>query len=873
MKLNKLTSFKKALVFVALVVVVPGLLLISAEKKAHNTPVVKKGATVITFQGHVRSLKDVNQTPLNQRIGPRKMRAVVNLKRDFPGKKSTTPTDTMVQVPIGEKETPKIVDPIDTIEGLNLSQHGSGWPPDTTGDVGVDYYIQAVNTSFAIFEKSTGTRVFWSTFDDFFEGPAVQGTPCDEQNQGDVMVLFDPYENRWIILDFAFYYPNPQGQGSWFSIAVSQTSDPTGNWYLYALQADTTLLNDYPKIGVWHDAIYITANMFTFPPHVFQGARVWALNKADLYSGTMNAQTLFDNSWEAWAILPANAKGPTPPASSLPHYMVAMDADDFGGPGQDRLVVWEYDLDWTTPGNTTWTGPFGIPTAPFDLNFYATVPQPGTSNRLDAIEGRLMFPAIYREFEDYASVYLCHTVESSNTRKTRWYEMRITDGTPSIYQQGTYAPDAEHRWMASTAGDEDGNIALGYSVSSTSTFPSIWYTGRASINPTLNVLQLGEAHMVDGRGSQTSYDRWGDYTTMTIDPVDDQTFWYTNEYFTSTGTLWRTKIGYFRLKPDLWSQDSPEDTGEEPNTTTTDFWLSEDMWVRNQADGFVNQVHQNPEYGQTNYVYVRIRCRDGEGSGRVKTYWSYAGTGMWWPDSWEPIGTQYTGTIQTGNEEILEFPWDPPDPSAYGPLPFCLWSRIETAPDSPYGMAFPEVPSFWDNVVNNNNIIWKNFTIVDNIPDGESGEQSIFVANPTKETVEIRLVFRSPAQAESAAKTALAQTTADKNVLQWGTVKVDLGNTLYNKWQSSNRIGTGVTVAADRARTIKVTGKDAHIEAITLRPGEKHLIKVIFSPFAKSVYDRNDYAFDVIQFHFNGKKFVQTGGVRFVVKPPVKAKK
>jgi len=334
----------------------------------------------------------------------------------------------------------------------------------------------------------------------------------------------------------------------------------------------------------------------------------------------------------------------------------------------------------------------------------------------------------------------------------------------------------------------------------------------------------------------------------------------------TSGLDWQTSIGAFKLKPDLWSKDSPGDTGEEPNTTTVDFWLSEDMWVRNQQDGFTNEEHQNPEYGQTNYLYVKVRCREGEGSGLVKTYWSYAGTGMWWPDSWQSIGSQYTNTIEAGNHEILEFAWDPPDPSAYGPLPFCLWSRIETAPQSPFGMASLEIPSFWDNVVNNNNIIWKNFTIVDNIPNGQSAAMGIFVGNPTQEATKVKLVFRSPDLANTSAKTS----TTGKNVLQWGTVKVDLGNTLYSKWQNSKGLTKGVAADSTMARTIKVSDANAKIEGITFDPGEKHLIKVIFKPFKKSTADMNQYYFDVIQYNFDGKEFKQTGGVRFVVKPPRK---
>ncbi|MCP5048072.1 MAG: hypothetical protein GY940_12940, partial [bacterium] len=870
-------GFKKFFFFVVMVLAAVGLILSAgmglsgqgekdkADKKTHKNPwrVMKKGAVVKTIKGTLRSAKSVRQIPLSRRATPRKKRPVLNLKRGRPIIKKETRQDPVVQRTLrGEKQGTlekerqikgsevkgrQLAAPTTIIDfpGLDLANWGAGWPPDTTGDVGTTYFIQAVNTSFAFYRKSDGFRQFVTTFDDFFEGPEVAGTPCDEWNQGDPIVLYDQYADRWIIMDFAFY-PS-QSQGSWFSIAASQTGDPNGNWWLYAMPADNVLMNDYPKMGVWHDGIYMTANMFIFPNFggQFQGVRIWALKTPELYNGTLTFQTLFDNSYFAWSLLPAHAKGPTPPSAGTPNYMIAMDASEYGPPSTDKLVVWEYDVDWATPANTTWSGPVQLPSAAFGLTA-SDVPQRGTSNTLDTLFGRLMFPAIYREFDGHAAMYVNHLAEFGGRRTKRWYEVRIDAGVPSIYQQSTYAPDSHHRWMGSVAADEDGNIGLGYSVSSTSIFPSIRFGARASIDPTLNVLNLGEGTIVNGTGAQLSTERWGDYSTITIDPVDDQTFWYTTEYYISTGTNWQTRIGSFKLKPDLWSRDSPDDTGEEPNTTGTSFWLSDDMWVRNQADGFVTQDHQNPEYGQTNYVYVRVRCREGEGSGRVKTYWAYAGTGLSWPGSWQLIGTEYTGTITLGGEEILEFAWDPPNPASYGSAPFCLWSRIETAPQAPWGMTFPEVTSFLQNVANNNNIIWKNMTIVDDIPDGGgSSKKEIAVANNTKQTMVVRLEFRSPNAASLT--TTSSKTTETKSVLQWGTVKVGMEDGLYDKWRTKSA-GTGVTVDTTRAKTIKITGSEAKIEDFKLAPGEERIIKVIFTPFTESANDKNRYHFDVVQY-------------------------
>ncbi|MCP4216249.1 MAG: VCBS repeat-containing protein, partial [bacterium] len=379
-------------------------------------------------------------------------------------------------------------------------------------------------------------------FDDFFGGTGITGTPCDSSNEGDPIVLYDRYAQRWFLLDFA--WASSETDGSYFSIAVSKTSDPTGDWWQYAFRADATLMDDYPKCGIWHDGIYITANMFSFAGG-FQHVKIWALQKPDIYSGTLNAQYVTDSSFEAWSILPSNAVGDTAPPAGAPNYMYGYDADEWGGNPSDILTVWKYDVDWSTPGNTAWTGPVKINTAAFSLHS-SNIRQQGTANKLDTLYSRLMYPATYRNFSTHESVYLCHLVDVGGIGCMRWYEVRISGGTSSIYQQGTYNPDSHHRWMGSIAGDKDGNIAMGYSVSSSSMYPAIRYAGRLSTDP-LNVLSQGEATLIDGTGSQSVFDRWGDYSQISIDPSDDETFWYTTEYLSVTGTNWQTRIGSFKM--------------------------------------------------------------------------------------------------------------------------------------------------------------------------------------------------------------------------------------------------------------------------------------------------------------------------------------
>jgi hypothetical protein len=570
---------KKTFVFFVAMLIILGLVLIPADNPPAK-PKVKKGAALVTVQGAVRSWKDADKTPLDQRPGPRKMKPRLKLKKPKKIVKQGTAADPVVQDNAGLiPGTPLMPETLMNFAGMNFSQHGAGWPPDTCGDVGINHYVQAVNVSIGIFDKSTGAMHSATTFDDFFEGPSVAGTPCDENNNGDPIVLYDQYEQRWIIFDFAWIGTS---NGSWYSIAASKTSDPTGDWWVYAFHADNTLLNDYPKGGVWPDGIYITANMFQFSGG-FQHAKVWAFKKPDIYNGTLISQSITDNSWEAWSILPSHAKGDTPPPLGEPNYMYALDADEYGGPGQDAIFWWKFRVDWGNPNNTTWEGSYIMPTAPFGLTA-AGIPQPGTSVTLDSLYGRLMNPANYTDFGTHASVYLCHVAEYSGRRTKRWYEIRINNETSSIYQQGTYAPDSDHRWMGSIAGDKHGNIAMGYSVGSSTLYPSIRYAGRLVADP-LGELSQGEASMVEGTGSQTVYSRWGDYSCMTVDPTDGETFWYTNEYLITTGLNWQTRIGSFKFAagpepPAAPTKLSGRQTGPQEVTLT---WLdnsdNEDLFV------------------------------------------------------------------------------------------------------------------------------------------------------------------------------------------------------------------------------------------------------------------------------------------------------
>ncbi len=432
--------------------------------------------------------------------------------------------------------------PIANFPALNFASNGGGWPPDTNGDVGPNHYIQTVNTSIGIYNKATGALMSSNTLNTFFQGPA--GTPCDTSNDGDPVVLYDASVDRWIVTDFAWINSTT---GPFFEcIAVSQSGDPvSGGWYYYAMQADTGAfggyLNDYPKLGVWPDGYYMATNMFQGSGSGF-GVRLWAINKTPLLTGGALQEVHFDlcTDGSCGSFLPSNQRGTAPPAGA-PNYFMQV-----SGPGSNTADLYRFHADFATPANSTLTGPIQIPVAPSEMVAFG-VPQSGTANTLDSLSFRLMAQLQYRNYGAYQALYATHTIDDGGIASARWYEFRDPSGTPTLHQQGTHKlADGSHRWMGSVAADKDGNVALGYSVSSGSTFPSIRYAGRRA-GEALGTLPQTETVLFAGTGSQTTYSRWGDYSALSVDPTDGCTFWYTQEYLAATGTNWQTRVGSFKF--------------------------------------------------------------------------------------------------------------------------------------------------------------------------------------------------------------------------------------------------------------------------------------------------------------------------------------
>ncbi len=459
--------------------------------------------------------------------------------------------------------------PIHNFAGLG--NHNNVQPPDTEGDIGYDpasgvkYYMQWVNLSLAIWDVTDPENVT------LLLGPANGNTlfsgfggPCENTNSGDPIVLFDHLAHRWLASQFAL--PGGTAGPYYQCVAVSKEADPTGEWHRYEYQWPVDKFNDYPKFAVWPDAYYLTVNQFTqIGPGTLQwgGAGVAALERSEMLAGRP-ARLVFFDLYEIDAnfggMLPADLDGPLPPDGS-PGYFLEWDDSIWLGDLNDTIRLWEFKVDWTNTASSTF-GLEGLPNAllattdvdPDMCGFQRNcIPQPGTTNKLDAIADRLMYRVQYRNFGGHQSLVSNHTVDADGSDRgaIHWLELRKSGGSWSLHQDGVFSPDEEHRWMASTAMDHVGNLALGYSVSSAATFPSIRYTGRLASDP-LGSMPQGEVTLVTGGGSQTSFsNRWGDYSMMGVDPTDDCTFWYTQEYYQTSGSGWQTRIGSFKF-PDCF---------------------------------------------------------------------------------------------------------------------------------------------------------------------------------------------------------------------------------------------------------------------------------------------------------------------------------
>ncbi len=463
--------------------------------------------------------------------------------RDVPVKAAAT-TDPVVQS-TATSQTPA---PALSIRGIGNADNPAAtggysfFPPDVNGDVGAGFFVEVVNGVFAVYRTEDGSEVY---------GPAAIDTVwagfgglCESHLDGDPIVVFDELAGRWVLSQFALSFPSDFHE----CIAVSKTSDPTGQWYRYDFRYQAPgAFNDYPKIGVWPDGYYMSANQFDGTTRAWAGAGATVFERSAMLLGQPARQVYFDLAGQPLSgMLPADVDGAPPPPGS-PEIFAQIDDDAWGYPS-DQLELWAFATNWTTPASSTFTKTGNVPVAAFDsaLCSGSCIPQPGTTEKLDPLTDRLMYRLQYRNFGDHQVLVTSHTVNAAGHAAVRWYDVENSGSGWSVAQSGTYAPTGENRWMGSAAMNANGDLAIGYSVSGGGTYPSVRLAARLFTDPA-GVLQA-EATGAEGAGSQTGTDRWGDYTSMSVDPADGCTFWYAGEYYGATsGSGWRTRIVALRL--------------------------------------------------------------------------------------------------------------------------------------------------------------------------------------------------------------------------------------------------------------------------------------------------------------------------------------
>jgi hypothetical protein len=421
-----------------------------------------------------------------------------------------------------------------------LGLNASGFRPfDPSGAAGTNYYFQAINaTTYKIFNKTTGALVTQGTMGNLWS-PA---TP----NDGDPIIMYDRYADRWFISQFGT-------SGNKIYIAISTTSDPTGTWYSYTFSSPQ--FPDYLKFAIWHDGYYMTSNQGT--------QRVFCFERSAMLTGSASARAVnatFNppDGGGFFCPLPGDADGNGGlPAAGTPCPIFSYSDNAWGGGAIDGIQIYQMSVNWvpTTP-TATISFVTALATNAFDASYNASwndISQPGTSQKLDGIGGVLTYRAQWRKWSGYNSVVLTWAVKISSTQRSiMWAEIRQNQGTGtwSVYQQGVYTPDTYSRWVSSISMDDQGNIALCYAKSGSSTvYPSLGYTGRLASDP-LNTMTFAEEIAIAGTCSQTGgVNRFGDYSQTGLDP-DGTTFWHTGEYMggtTGTYSAARTRIYSFQL--------------------------------------------------------------------------------------------------------------------------------------------------------------------------------------------------------------------------------------------------------------------------------------------------------------------------------------
>ena len=515
------------------------LLLIAGVLQAQVTPVHPTDIVKGTYYGLSKPLRDIPP-----------MSAAEFHQLELKGLKRTLNKGLKERVyPFAETALPKGMDPAaQTFMGSNYSgkaplvnfdgQTSPYYPPDCNGAAGPNHFMQTINCVYAIYSK-TGTLVAGPTNLNLLFG----SVPGANRNDGDPIILYDDQADRWVVTEFSI----PNSGANYVMMAVSSTNDPTGTWHQYSFQVAS--MPDYPKFSVWRDGYYMGDNNSS-------GNDIYVFEREKMLAGLPAQAVGFNNAWrpssvDGFMCVPPITNNGTLAPTGTPGMYIAFNDDALGG-GTDQLWLYELTVNWTTVASSTFVRTQQLNVQPFSSSFgnnWTNIEQKGTSQRVDGIPQVIMNVPQYRNFGDHQTIVCCHTVNVDGVRHAgiRWYELEKTSASWSVRQQGTYVPDLNSRWMGSIAMNGSHEIALGYSVSSTTVYPGILFCGQSAGENALasGILDVKEDTILVGSYSQTGVERWGDYSQISVDPSDDKTFWYTDQYIGSGGSR-KTRIASFK---------------------------------------------------------------------------------------------------------------------------------------------------------------------------------------------------------------------------------------------------------------------------------------------------------------------------------------
>jgi hypothetical protein len=484
-------------------------------------------------------------------------------RRSYPGPGTPLAPDSLAPadplIPIQEKVPPPAVPGAFATPLVNVAGQGySGFqPPDTVGDVGLTYFIQAINatnTAFTVYSK-TGAVAAGPTG---MNSLASAGSPC-QTSGGDPIVLYDRLANRWFLLEFA-------SAGNHLCMYISKTADPVaGGWWFY--QYDPAVFPDYPHCAIWGDAFYCTTNE--------NSPTIYAFDRANMLNGaTARAAQKFTvpalANYTFNVVAAANYEGVLAPPAGAPIPIIRHDDDEahVASPDatHDFLDLWQLHIDWTTPASSVLTTLPKVAISEYNswlVNYttFNAIPQPGSARLLGTMREIMSNKTVYRNFGTHEVLVGSFETNLNPARSggvvnagQRWFELRRTppgSGSWTLFQEGTFLPGnaAENRWTGAIDMDQDGNIAFGYNLTRTTApaeFAGLKYTGRLAADAPGTFTQ-GETPLVAGLAANTQNNsRWGDYSAMGLDPSDNCTFWFTGEYL-GTGNQWLTQIAAFKF--------------------------------------------------------------------------------------------------------------------------------------------------------------------------------------------------------------------------------------------------------------------------------------------------------------------------------------